>query len=121
MAHPMIGEPPRMVAVPTHFFKVVLAERNSNAGSAGELTQPRPCVSELARGQTNSSLLVWRRPKSSDCESADQCNARCPLLGVMTRQAATAQLRACRDEASTSRACRNPTLYPVCRSTLVPS
>ena len=32
MAHPMIGEPPRMVAVPTHFFKVVLAERNSFLG-----------------------------------------------------------------------------------------
>ena len=32
MAHPMIGEPPRMVAVPTHFFKVVLAERNTVLG-----------------------------------------------------------------------------------------
>jgi hypothetical protein len=28
----MIGEPPRMVAVPTHFFKVVLAERNTMLG-----------------------------------------------------------------------------------------
>ncbi|BDA47734.1 probable endonuclease G, mitochondrial [Coccomyxa sp. Obi] len=29
MQHPMIGQPPRMVAVPTHFFKVVLAERTA--------------------------------------------------------------------------------------------
>eukprot|EP00884_Botryococcus_braunii_P007375 jgi/Botrbrau1/16639/Bobra.0068s0058.3 len=27
LQHPMLGDPPRMVAVPTHFFKVVLGER----------------------------------------------------------------------------------------------
>ena len=28
MAHPLIGEPPSLVAVPTHFYKVILAETN---------------------------------------------------------------------------------------------
>ena len=43
MAHPMIGEPPRMVAVPTHFFKVVLAERS------GMLGQQVRCIKPQAR------------------------------------------------------------------------
>ena len=30
------GTPPRLVAVPTHFFKVVLAERGSAAGDEAE-------------------------------------------------------------------------------------
>lgn len=33
MAHPMIGQPPALVAVPTHFYKVVLAE---SAGLLGK-------------------------------------------------------------------------------------
>ena len=43
LAHPMIGEPPRMVAVPTHFFKVVLAEQNTMLG-------------QQARGLTHSTF-----------------------------------------------------------------
>ena len=37
----MIGEPPRMVAVPTHFFKVVLAERNGVLGQQVRCIKPR--------------------------------------------------------------------------------
>lgn len=29
MSHPMIGEPPAMISVPTHFYKVILAERKN--------------------------------------------------------------------------------------------
>eukprot|EP00242_Pyramimonas_sp_CCMP2087_P005292 CAMPEP_0198203348 /NCGR_PEP_ID=MMETSP1445-20131203/6615_1 /TAXON_ID=36898 /ORGANISM="Pyramimonas sp., Strain CCMP2087" /LENGTH=365 /DNA_ID=CAMNT_0043874695 /DNA_START=122 /DNA_END=1219 /DNA_ORIENTATION=+ len=34
LVHPMIGQPPSMVAVPTHFFKIILAEcTNMNGGT----------------------------------------------------------------------------------------
>ena len=33
MQHPMLGGPPRLVAVPTHFYKIVLGEGNSADGS----------------------------------------------------------------------------------------
>lgn len=33
MQHPMLGGPPRMVAVPTHFYKIVLGEGNSADGT----------------------------------------------------------------------------------------
>ncbi|EIE23808.1 DNA/RNA non-specific endonuclease, partial [Coccomyxa subellipsoidea C-169] len=39
MQHPMIGQPPRMVAVPTHFFKVVLAERATATPDEGSGTE----------------------------------------------------------------------------------
>jgi endonuclease G, mitochondrial len=32
MQHPMLGTPPRMMGVPTHFFKVVLAEPAGRGG-----------------------------------------------------------------------------------------
>ena len=34
MRHPLIGRPPAMVSVPTHFFKVVLADGLGGAGGA---------------------------------------------------------------------------------------
>jgi len=36
LSHPMIGQPPSMVAVPTHFFKVVLAEYDGEQGKKAQ-------------------------------------------------------------------------------------
>lgn len=43
MSYPVIGSPPDAVAVPTHFFKVVLAERRGSAFvTAGFILPNRP-------------------------------------------------------------------------------
>jgi endonuclease G len=56
MAHPMLGTPPQLVAVPTHFYKVVLAEQkrstdngsNINPAVVGAFVVPNKVVNKEA-------------------------------------------------------------------------
>jgi endonuclease G len=54
-----IGAPPRLVAVPTHFFKVVLAERGGAAAVAGAFVVPNAAV------DARTPLAEWVVPLSA--------------------------------------------------------
>ena len=79
------GTPPRLVAVPTHFFKVVLAERGAAPGNEGEqdavvgafvlpnapvqpdtpltaFSVPVESLEEAAGADSQQSLLLWDSP-----------------------------------------------------------
>ena len=44
MAHPLIGEPPGLVAVPTHFYKVILAEREGADALVAAFVLPNAAI-----------------------------------------------------------------------------
>jgi endonuclease G len=59
VAHSAIGAPPRLVAVPTHFFKVVLAERGGAPAVAGAFVVPNAAV------DARTPLAEWVVPLSA--------------------------------------------------------
>ncbi|KAL6781343.1 hypothetical protein ACKKBG_A10765 [Auxenochlorella protothecoides x Auxenochlorella symbiontica] len=44
LEHPMLGQPPQMVAVPTHFFKVVLAEQGDASTAVAAFVMPNSAI-----------------------------------------------------------------------------
>ncbi|CAK0783055.1 hypothetical protein CVIRNUC_006250 [Coccomyxa viridis] len=70
MQHPMIGLPPRMVAVPTHFFKVVLAERASGGAEGDQQVALGAFVLPNAPVQPDTPLTAFSVPVESLEEAA---------------------------------------------------
>ena len=70
MHHPMLGTPPRLVAVPTHFYKVMLAEGSKEDGSGGSTVIVGAFVMPNARIDPKTPLAAFAVPVSSLEEAA---------------------------------------------------
>lgn len=73
--HADAGEPPRLVAVPTHFFKAVLAEKhgagNSEQALVGAWVMPNAAVRVLPLVEAFLPLAVWLQPRCYLCVWGD--------------------------------------------------